>query len=347
MAINIQRGLIKEPYRVVLYGQEGVGKTTFASQFPAPLFIDVEQSTGKLDVFRTHPTSWAHLMQIISELKKDTPDQFKTLVIDTLDWAQRLCIDHVCASKPKEDGQPRESIEAFGYGRGYTHIAEEFGKLLDALSDFQSGTGWHVVLVCHAAMRKFELPEEEGAFDRWEMKIERRPQGNLSAQSLVKEWSNLLLFAAYKTIVVENDTGKRKASGEKRVLRTTHTAVWDAKNRDNLKPEIPMEWASLAHLFQDGAANTGPAAVVAPAPKQQAQPKPQSPAHAAGTVTNKLRDMMQIAGLTDADIQAVVHARGHYPLDTQIENYDAKFVEGWIMAHWNKVVETAKELKNA
>jgi hypothetical protein len=300
-----------------------------------------------LDVYRTPaPMSWAQLLQIIAELQRNTPEGFKTLVIDTLDWAQRLCIDHVCASKPRDDGQPQESIEAFGYGRGYTHIAEEFGKLLDCLSSFQATTGWHVVLVCHASMRKFELPEEEGAFDRWEMKIERRPQGGLSAQSLVKEWSNLLLFGAYKTIVVKNQTGKKKASGEKRVLRTTHTAVWDAKNRDGLKPELPMEWASLAHLFPDSTSNTKPSAVAKTAPKPKAEPVAQAPEDAAGTVINKLRDMMQMAGLEDADIQAVVHARGHYPADTPLENYDPIFVEGWIMAHWDKVTTMAEEIKN-
>jgi hypothetical protein len=344
--MDIKKGTIREPYRVVLYGQEGVGKTTLASQFPNPLFIDVEQSTGKLDVYRTPaPNSWPGLIQQIGQLQSENVEGFQTLVIDTLDWAQRLCINHVCASRMKQDGKPVDSIESFGYGRGYTYIAEEMGRLLDALSAFQSAMGWHVVLVCHATLRKFELPEEEGSFDRWEMKIERRPQGGISAQSLVKEWANLMLFAAYATIVVTGDTGKRKASGEKRVLRTSHTAVWDAKNRDGLKPEIPLEWASIAHLFSDAKPAARPARVDAPAKTATSKSKPPAPAPANG-IMGKLRTLMQAEGLCDDDIQRAVHFKGHYPLDTPIENYDNKFVEGWIMAHWPKVSELAKGLKN-
>lgn len=46
MKFQITRGLIVKPQKVVVYGPEGIGKTTFAADFPDPLFIDTEGSTN-------------------------------------------------------------------------------------------------------------------------------------------------------------------------------------------------------------------------------------------------------------------------------------------------------------
>ena len=96
MALNITRGIIPKAQKVVVYGPEGIGKTLFASQFPDPLFIDTEGSTKSYDLARTaDPQSWTALMQQVQDVKRERPCQ--TLVIDTADWAERLCIAHVCS----------------------------------------------------------------------------------------------------------------------------------------------------------------------------------------------------------------------------------------------------------
>ena len=89
------------------------------------------------------------------------------------------------------------------------------------------GRGVHVVLTAHAMMRKFEQPDEMGAYDRWELKLQKK------TSALVKEWSDLLLFANYKTLSVATDEkGKKfKAQGGRRVIYTSHHPCWDAKNR--------------------------------------------------------------------------------------------------------------------
>jgi len=200
MAMPITRGTIPGPQRVVLYGVEGIGKTTLASKFPAPVFIDCEGSTRHLDVARTPvPTSWAKLFQIVAALQTDRQG-YQSLVIDTIDWAQRLCVQHVCAVGL--DGKARDSIEGFGYGKGFTILAEEWGRFLDSLTAL-SNTGMHIVLLAHSATRKFELPEEMGSYDRWEMKLEKK------ASALVKEWADCVLFANYKIYVVESEVTKK------------------------------------------------------------------------------------------------------------------------------------------
>ena len=201
--MNITKGKIKSPLKVVIYGTEGIGKSTFASRFPDPLFIDTEDSTKNLDVARfDKPTSWPMLMQQI-RYTKDNPDICKTLVIDTADWAEQLEIEDLCARK-KWSG-----IEDAGYGRGYQYSAEEFGKMLNALNEVIA-VGINVVVTAHACLRKVELPEEMSSFDHWEMKTSKK------VAPMLREWADMVLFANYETIVVTTDSKKNKAQGSRR-----------------------------------------------------------------------------------------------------------------------------------
>ena len=232
---------MKRPQKVVLYGPEGIGKSTFASMFPDPVFIDTEGSTANLDVGRLPaPTSWSMLMQEIGWVKTNRP--CKTLVLDTADWAEKLCADFVC------DSNHWKSISSPGYGTGYRVLWEEYGKMLNALTDVIEA-GINVVITAHAAMRKFEQPDEQGSYDRWELKLQNSPKANIA--SLVKEWADMVLFANYRTTVVVQDskTGKGKAFGGERVMYTTHHPCWDAKNRFGMPDVLPFKFAEIASIF--------------------------------------------------------------------------------------------------
>ena len=236
MEYKISQGVQQTPIKVVLYGPEGIGKTTFASQFPDALFIDTEESTKMLNVRRfDKPKTWADVLGMVAAVVSN-PTICKTLVIDTADWAERLCEQYVC-KRGKVD-----SIEGFGYGKGYTMVGEEFAKLLDALTTATT-KGVNVVLTAHSMIRKFERPDEAGAYDRYELKLGNKA-GNRCAAA-VKEWCDLLLFANYKEIVSEVG-GKKKAYGGQRVMYTTHHPCWDAKNRFDLKDEMPFEYQQIA-----------------------------------------------------------------------------------------------------
>lgn len=95
--VNITSGRIPKPQKVVIYGPEGIGKTTFASKFPDPVFIDTEGSTYHMDVRRTNkPESWPELCSLVKQIAA-SPGLCKTLVLDTADWAEMLCVNNVCA----------------------------------------------------------------------------------------------------------------------------------------------------------------------------------------------------------------------------------------------------------
>lgn len=301
--LNIKNGKIPRPQKVVIYGAEGVGKTTLAAQFPDPLFIDTEGGTAHMDVRRIDkPATWEELLAIINEVAA-TKDVCKTLVIDTADWAEQLAIVYVC-SKYKKAG-----IEEFGYSKGYVYLAEEFNRFFASL-DKVIAAGIHVVVTAHAKMRKFEQPDEMGAYDRWETKLTKQ------VAPLLKEWCDMLLFCNYKTFVVQSDNvmEKAKVQGGKRVMYTSHHPCWDAKNRHGLPDELDLDFAGIAHIF-----STAPAA---PAEKP----------------IDALRSLMVKDNVSEADIQKVVADKGHYAADTPIESYSDKFISGWLIKYWPQIL---------
>ncbi len=297
--LNITNGKISRAQKVVIYGAEGVGKTTLAAQFPEPLFIDIEGGTAHMEVRRIDkPAAWEDLLAIVNEVAA-TRDVCKPLVIDTADWAEQLAIVYICG-KYKKGG-----IEEFGYSKGYVYLAEEFNRLLAAL-DRVIAAGIHAVVTAHAKMRKFEQPDEMGAYDRWETKLTKQ------VAPLLKEWCDMLLFCNYKTFVVQSDNimEKSKAQGGKRVMYTNHHPCWDAKNRHGLPDEMELDFANIAHIFKP----------------------PERP-------IDTLRAMMARDNVSEADIQRIVSGKGHYAADTRIESYSDKFISGWVIKHWAQILK--------
>lgn len=338
--LKIHTGRTGGALKVVVYGPEGIGKSTLASRFPRPVFIDTEGSTRHMDVSRTEkPSSWTMLMEQVKCIRGD-PSVCATLVIDTADWAEQLCIASICASR-KLSG-----IEDMGYGKGYVYLAEEFGRLLNLLEEIV-GSGVHVVLTAHAAMRKFEQPDEMGAYDRWELKLQKK------TAALVKEWSDLLLFANYKTVSVAADnTGKKfKAQGGKRVVYTSHHPCWDAKNRLGLPDELPLDFDAIGpRLFPAEAAAPPPtppapaAGGMAPAGPEQPKPTP-PPERDEGYIPAVLRPLLERSEVTEREVREVIAKRQKiFPMGTTWQVMeDAGFVEGWVLPFWDKIVRMIQD----
>lgn len=365
--MQIIRGKIPSAKKTVIYGPEGIGKSTLAARFPDPVFIDTEGSTKDMDVARTPaPSSWSMLMEQVRYFIGH-PQELKTLIIDTADWAEQLCVADVCSRFQKA------GIEDFGYGKGYTYLQEEFGRLLNLLTELVEQKGINVVLTAHAKMRKFEQPDELGAYDRWEMKLTKQ------VAPMVKEWADMVLFANYKTIVYNVDgqgaqKGKNKVQGGKRVIYTTHHPCWDAKNRYGLPDEIPMDYNEIRHVIEDQAvkADQTPTKEEKP-PVKRSTPEPsepdkshQEPAKEEKTtqpmdqkqepinppdpkvderIPKALRDLMIANGVDEWDIQNVVAARGYFPADMVVADYPADFVSGVLVGAWPQVHAMIKEMK--
>jgi len=219
----------------VIYGVESVGKSSFAAQFPKPLFLDIEGGTSHLDVDRVSIDSWKQLGECIAEVEKT---DYRTVVIDSADWAERLAVEDLLAANKKQ------SVEDFGFGKGWVMAAEKVSRLLGAL-DRLIDAGKNVVVIAHSKVQRVEPPDILAAYDRYELKLSKQ------SSPLVKEWADELWFFRFKTKAVTNDGGKAKGiGGKERVIFTTHSAAYDAKTRSGLPDEIPMEWDAVSHLFQ-------------------------------------------------------------------------------------------------
>jgi len=330
--MEIVKGKTNAPVRAVIYGPEGIGKSTLAAQLPAPLFIDAEGGTARLEVDRVNCGSWGILLQTIEEFQRN-PGGYKTLVFDTADWLEKMAAQSVCFA------HKQDSIEGFGYGKGYTYLAEEWKRFMDKISAMQAATGVAVVFLAHAAMRKFEQPDETGSYDRWEMKLTKQ------TCPVMKEWPDLLLFLNYKTIVVEAE-GKKKGTGGKRVIYTQHHACWDAKSRFPMPEEMP---------FKDGKLPAELAAIFGPAPAASAvpviaevQPAP-APAPAVPTelvqLHDQLKGLLKASNVTVAALQAEIGRKGICPADMHPRNYNEATLKR-IIGNWDKVLTNIRLIES-
>lgn len=226
---SVRRGRIQAPSKALVYGVEGVGKSTLGAGLPDPLFVCAESGTEQLDVARLpEPRSWSEVLQALDELAQPGHG-YRSVVVDTVDWLEPLLWDELCKRNKWA------SIESPGYGKGYVEALGEWRGLLRRL-DTVRASGIHVLLLAHATVRRVSPPDLE-PFDRYSLKI------NEKAAALVREWADAVLFAQYEvsTSKGKQDRVARAYSTGERVLRTVYSASWDAKNRWGLPETVPLD----------------------------------------------------------------------------------------------------------
>ena len=358
--LKIVTGKVSRAQRVGLYGPEGIGKSSLAAQFEKPLFLDLESGTDQLDVRRVSGiASWEELLSTVREVCRE-PEVCRSLVVDTADRAEQLCIAHIC-QKFKQPG-----LESFGYGRGYTFLAEEWGRLLSALDEVIA-RGIHVILIAHARQRKIELPDQTGSFDHWEMKLSKQ------VAPLVKEWVDMLLFLNFQTYVITTETNSRKATGGARRMFTSHSPTFDAKNRHNLPEVMDLDYAGIANVFSEAGSavapvpSASPSAVVPPvsagpspaaAPPASANPSPVTVS--SGTTVpepiaspdsipplDALRALMARDGVSEEQLRQLVARKGKYDASVPLEAYEEDFISGWCIPHWPDILNLISAEKSA
>lgn len=334
--MNINTGAVLKPQKVVIYGVEGIGKTTFTAQFPNPLFSDVEDSSLHMDVARfDKPTSWTMLLQQVDFVKQNRP--CSTYIIDSIDWAEKLCKQHLIA-------QGKWTDSTNDYGAKYIALEKEFGELLNKLSEVID-VGINVVLTAHAWLRKKEEPDEMGAYDRYELKLEKK------TGPLAKEWADMVLFANYKTtILTDEKTKSKKGVGGQRMMFTTHRPAWDAKNRAGLADELPFDYSQIAHVIPN--LNQQTQQPTQPEPPQQpvqnefmnqGQPEPpqdfsrEVPQEIPPVIPQSVADLMKANQVSVDEIKQVIYVGGFMPEDTPLENIPQD-LWGHLVTNWNNGV---------
>lgn len=236
---SIQSGKCPGPRRIMMYGIEGVGKSSSAAAAPAPIFIQTEDGLGEIDCDRFPlAENFRQVIDCLGELYTEE-HKFRTVVIDSLDWLERLIWAEVCRKKNFEN------IEDIGYQKGYAFALTYWREVLSGLDAIRNQRGMGVVLIAHSKIEKFENPEADN-YDRYSPRLHKL------ASALVQEWSDAVLFATYRVDTVTSDESfnrkKAKGVGEGlRILRTTAKPAHVAKNRFGLPDELPL----TGEMFRD------------------------------------------------------------------------------------------------
>lgn len=230
---TIERGPDIRPRRILLYGTHGIGKTTFAAMAESPVFIRTEDGLGALEVDRFPLcTSWGDVLACLDSLIAGKHD-YRTVVIDSLDWLERLIWSEVCRERSVK------TIEDVPYARGYAFAVHHWQQVITRLDRLRDERGMSVILLAHAAIEKVLSPEHD-TYDRYAPRLQKH------ASALVQEWCDEVLFASYRvhTKTVSEGFDRKRAQGigtGERIVRTSERPGHVAKNRCSLPDEFPLD----------------------------------------------------------------------------------------------------------
>lgn len=241
MVLQVSKGKKTAPRRVLLYGVQGIGKSTWGAQAPGAVFLPTEDGLDDIEADKLPlATSYADFMGSLGQLYTEE-HEYKSLVVDSLDWLEQLIWQEVCRVRRIQ------SIEDVGYGKGYILAVDTWRKVLEALGSIRQERGMAVILLAHSKIETFKNPEGDD-FDRYQPRLHK------FAAAVIQEWCDEVLFATYQTYTKAQSTGfgqttaKGVGSGA-RVLKTTERPSHQAKNRLGLPDELPFSWDAYAHFL--------------------------------------------------------------------------------------------------
>jgi hypothetical protein len=240
---QIHTGRRHSPPRLLIYGSEGIGKSSTAADAPGAIFVPTEDGLDQIDC-ASFPLAktFRDVVSVLSTLYSEDHD-YQTVVIDSLDWLERLIWDDVC----REFGVKSIEKADGGYAKGYVHALRQWREVLGGLDALRHKRNMCVILLAHAKVEKFEDPENL-AYDRYSPRLHKH------ATALITEWADAVLFATRKIITKSEDAGFNRErtiasglgkDGGERILRTVGSPACVAKNRYALPAEMPLAWPPL------------------------------------------------------------------------------------------------------
>lgn len=210
--------------KVMVYGLASSGKSTLAASLPNALFLDIEGGLSFLDVAKTPVTTADELMADLLELFKATKQEYKYIVIDSVDWLVNLfAMKTSGAGQGKTLEQLMESATLTlnksqgGYGNGKQVLENYIRNTLVKFLNMLNRKGYGIILIAHADRKT--LLDSDGT------NIERlAPKMDINSMNVFVEWVDSLFY------LKSDDDGERH-------LVVNPTDVITAKNRMGLKQD--------------------------------------------------------------------------------------------------------------
>lgn len=271
MLEKYKRQVVRKPEKLVIEGETGAGKTTFACSSHTkkePVFV-INADDGGENVFhktgidlihdciptgdvKENADKWDQLMETLREIASEKSG-IKRIIIDSVDKVEILAQAKTCAL------HKLTHLEDMGYGKGFSYARGEMAKLLSGLNYLRDTQDIQPILVCHTQIKTINKPTME-PYDSFVLKLHRSLCGD------IMEWADVILFVAFETIVKKIDSGfnrkdSRAMQSGKRFLYTSGSMGVDAKNRFDLPAEIPADWdeyQKLINNFWDGSSTQTP-----------------------------------------------------------------------------------------
>ena len=243
-----------EPYRAIIYGIEGVGKSTFGAMATRPIFISPETGVKRLRdrdgnkvQFFDEIQSFDAVLKAVKFLTTESHD-FKTLVLDTTDWIENAAHRKIIGTSKKDIVRVNG-----GYGSGYRESQNLHQQLIDLLDQLISKREMNVIATAHYQVKLVKDPNMMEDYEQFELK------GHEYVTSSWREWTEALLFARFNTIMRNNDevtTQKARAlTDDRRIVYCQKDPSFQAKNRFGL-PKV-MEFTPDFALTFEEYANAG------------------------------------------------------------------------------------------
>ena len=230
---SIQSGPSTAPPRILIYGEHGLGKSTWASGAPSPIVIQTEDGLGSIDV-DSMPLceKFGDVISCISALVK-SDHKYATVVLDSLDWCEQLISAHVIDTHEKSD---------LGYGKDKAIEARCMRRVLDGLNILRTKKSMTVILTAHAITKRHDDPSGE-SWDRSTLALGKH------SGAMAQEWCDVVAYASHKIHVKKTETGfgRSVASGKSlgRIMRTQSQPAFDAKSRYKIPSELDLSWGAF------------------------------------------------------------------------------------------------------
>jgi len=226
----------KRPLIATIVADGGMGKTTLAAMFPAPVFIRTEDGTKSIEdrtdvaLFPVANTTNDVFEAFRALIKED--HSFRTVVIDSVTQLNTMVEAEIVAS----DDKARSINQAMGgYGAGQKAVAEVHRQIREAAGVLNERKNMNVVFLAHADTEEVDPPDGE-KYSRYSIRMHRHSISHYSDNV------DLVAFIKLRRYTTgEADKTKKAVTDGTRVLTCYPTPAHVSKNRLGITEDIPFE----------------------------------------------------------------------------------------------------------